>query len=281
VPLPTIDLAFIRQYEAEVHEAYQRMGSKLRGTVRVKNGVVGKSTTFQKVGKGTATTKGRHSTIAPMNVDHTPIECNLQDWYAGEWVDRLDELKTNIDERRVVANAGAYALGRKTDDLIITALEGIGSGINVTGSGNLADTVGFTVDKVYAALEYLNNNDVPDDGQRYAVVSPAAWSDLLAITAFASADYTGNDLPYKAGYGTMRSWLGVTWMTHSGLIVNGGGDRQNYIYHRSAIGHAVGADIQSDITWHGDHAAHFVNHMMSQGSVIIDSTGISRVIISE
>ena len=50
----TIDQAFIRQFEREVHESYQRQGSRLRGTVRVKNDVRGSSTVFQKVGKGTA-----------------------------------------------------------------------------------------------------------------------------------------------------------------------------------------------------------------------------------
>lgn len=281
MPASTIDLAFIKQYEAEVHEAYQRMGSKLRGTVRNKTGVVGASTTFQKVGKGTASTKARNAQIAAMGVVHTPVECTLSDWYAGDWVDRLDEAKTNIDERRVIANAGAYALGRKTDDLIIAALEAVGSGQNVTGAGNLADTAGFTSEKVFAALEILNGADVPDDAQRFAVVSPAAWTDLMAIAAFASSDYVGNDLPYKAGAGSMRSWLGVQWMTHTGLQINGGSDRQCYMYHRSAIGHASGAEVTTDITWHGDHAAHFINHMMSQGAVAIDATGVARIIISE
>ena len=54
-----------------------------------------------------------------MNIDHTPVECFLTDYYAGDWVDQMDELKTNIDERTVITNAGAYALGRKTDELII------------------------------------------------------------------------------------------------------------------------------------------------------------------
>ena len=58
-----------------------------------------------------------------MNLDHATAECFLQDYYAGDWVDRLDELKTNIDERMVVANAGAYALGRKSDELIIAAFD--------------------------------------------------------------------------------------------------------------------------------------------------------------
>ncbi len=43
--------AFVRQFEAEVHEAYQRQGSKLRNTVRTKNQIIGASTTFQLVGK--------------------------------------------------------------------------------------------------------------------------------------------------------------------------------------------------------------------------------------
>ena len=57
-----------------------------------------------------------------MNVDHSTVEAQLVDFYAGDWIDRLDELKTNIDERQVLANAGAFALGRKTDELIIQAL---------------------------------------------------------------------------------------------------------------------------------------------------------------
>ncbi len=42
----SIDQAFVKQFEQEVHAAYQRQGSMLRGTVRVKNGVVGSSTVF-------------------------------------------------------------------------------------------------------------------------------------------------------------------------------------------------------------------------------------------
>ena len=110
----SVELSFSKMFESEVHESYQRIGSKLRNTVRGKNNVKGSSTTFQKVGKGAASTKARHGKVPVMNIDHTPIECSLADYYAGDWVDKLDELKLDIDERMVVANAGAYALGRKT-----------------------------------------------------------------------------------------------------------------------------------------------------------------------
>ena len=84
----TITNAFTRQYEKDVHHVFQRMGGYLRPTVRLKSGVVGKSTTFQKIGTGVATTKARHGIITPMNQTHTAIECTLADFYAGDWVDR-------------------------------------------------------------------------------------------------------------------------------------------------------------------------------------------------
>jgi hypothetical protein len=261
----SIDQAFIKRFEEEVHQAYQRMGSKLRNTVRVKNGVRGSSTVFQTVGKGSASTKARHGMVPVMNIDHTPVECPLQDFYAGDWVDHLDELKVNIDERQVLANAGAFALGRKTDEMLISAL---GQSTHTAGSG----VDGLTKAKVLEAFEMLGEMDVPDDGQRYAVIGWKQWSDLLEITEFASADFVGPDeLPWR---GTQaKRWLGTLWVPHSGLELDAG-VRRCFWYHRSGIGHAIGQEVTTDITWHGDRAAHFVSNSMSQGACLIDGEGV-------
>lgn len=267
----SIDQAFIKQFEREVHEAYQRQGSKLRNTVRNVNGVKGASTTFQKVGKGTASTKSTHGMVPVMNLGHTSVECVLQDFYAGDWVDKLQELKINIDERQIIANAGAYALGRKTDELIITALSG------VTGAQEIGDNnTGMTLPKVMSAFEKLGAADVPDDGERYAFVGYKQWTELLGIDEFINSDFVGpDDLPFK---GVMaKRWLGTLWMPHSGLPKDGDDIRSCFWYHKTAVGHASGADVQSDITWHGDRAAHFVNNMMSQGATRIDDTGIVEI----
>ena len=248
-----IESAFIKNFQSDVHLQYQRMGSKLRNTVRVKNNIVGSSTTFQKVGKGTASTKARHGKVPVMNVDHTPVECSLSDYYAGDWVDSLDELKTNINERMVVAKAGAYALGRKTDEQIITQLD---TSTNYAGAG----TDGLTKTKVLTAFEMLGDADVPDDGDRFAIVGWKQWSDLLGIQEFANADYIGDDeLPWK---GTQaKRWLGALWTPHSGLTKTGS-VRFCYWFHKTAIGHAVGSDVKTDITWHGDRAANFINKVV-------------------
>jgi hypothetical protein len=62
----------------------------------------------------------------------------------------------------------------------------------------------------------LGDADVPDDGERYAVVGWKQWSNLLGIEEFADANYIEDgDLPWK---GTQaKRWLGTLWMPHSGL----------------------------------------------------------------
>tara|TARA_R110002095_G_scaffold22357_1_gene24198 strand:+ start:2352 stop:3185 length:834 start_codon:yes stop_codon:yes gene_type:complete len=264
----TIDQAFIKQFEREVHEAYQRQGSKLRNTVRTISNVNGSSAVFQKVGKGTASTKSTHGMVPVMNLDHTNIEAMLSDYYAGDWVDRLDELKTNIDERQVIANAGAHALGRKTDDLIIAALETAST--QVISDGN----VGMTKDKILSAFETFGENDVPDDGQRFCIVGWKQWSDLLSIDEFVNADYIGKEALPFATITQAKMFLGTIFVPHSGLPVDVDDVRSCFYYHKTAVGHAAASDVQIDVSWHGDRAAHFVNNMMSQGAGMIDESGI-------
>ena len=269
----SIDLSFVKQFEREVHEAYQRRGSLLRGTVRTKNNVRGASTTFQKVGKGAATTKARHGQITPMNASHDPIECQLADFYAGDWVDKLDELKTNHDEREVVANAGAWGLGRKTDELVLTA-----AGATTSFIGDF--TGAMTRNLFLESVEALNGADVPNDGGRFGLLSPRQWSVAMTINEFASADFVGKDLPFVKAAGS-RTWLGVNWIMHTGLTGVGSNQTRCLLYHRTAIGHAVGADVMTDITWHGDRAAHFVNNMMSQGACLIDAEGVIEIRVDD
>jgi len=266
----SVDQSFSKAYETEVKAAYQRMGSKLRKQVRSKSNVKGSSTTFQTIGKGTPTTKVRHGQITPMNVSHTPVECSLTDYYAGDWVDKLDETKTNHDERRVLVEAGAAALGRKTDELIIDALDGTA---NEVPHGSAA----FTLSKIMTAMTVLGDNDVFEDRRMTAIVPWTEWTALLQIEQFASSDYAGENYPVLKG-SESRMFLGTVWMPHTGLekLVSGNVSK-SYWFNRDAVGHASGADITSDVTWHGDRAAWFVNNMMSQGASLIDGNGVVEI----
>lgn len=267
----SIDQAFIKQFEREVHESYQRQGSKLRNTVRTISDVNGSTAVFQKVGTGTASTKATNGVVPVMNLDHTNVEVTLQDYYAGDWIDRLDEMKINIDERQVIANAGANALGRKTDELIIDAL--VAASANTIADGN----IGMTKDKILEAFETFGESDVPDDGQRFCIVGWKQWSELLSIDEFVNADYIGNDALPFASITQAKMFLGTIFIPHSGLPLDGNDVRSCFWYHKTAVGHAAASDVQTDVSWHGDRAAHFVNNMMSQGSGLIDEAGIITI----
>lgn len=273
----SIDLAFIRQYEAEVHAAYQQQGSKMRGTVRLKTGVNGESTTFQKVGKGSASQKTRHGKVPVMNIAHTTVTATLTDWYAGDYVDRLDELKINFDERQVQVNAGAWALGRKVDSIINTAMRtGLGSGYKVAITYPSGANKGLTWAKCLRAVELLNSFDVPDDGQRFCGVGAHQWAELMTFDEFTNSDYIGPNLPYLAGT-QPRRWMNVIWYMSTQLDLSAG-VRYCMMYHRSSTGLAEGlAGVWTDITWQGDYAAWFVDNAISAGSVRIDSEGIVEI----
>lgn len=280
----SIDTAFINSYEAKVHEVFQRQGSFLKEAVRVKDNVVGTTAIFQKIGKGTATTKARHGTITPMNQTHTAPSCTLADFYAGDWVDKLDEAKTNINERDVIASGGAMALGRKVDDQITTVFD-------TTTQTVITLTVTSKAAILATAIEFAEaawDNDVPNDGQVYAVVTPRYWSQLMLLEQFNRSEFVGADGQTftkgpSVGKGRWKDWMGIKWKMQTGLPGAGTATAKCFIWHKMAVGYAVAQSagnvagneaVAADITWHGDRAAHFVNHMMSGNAVLIDDTGV-------
>lgn len=265
--------AFIKQFESEVHMSYQRQGSKLRSTVRNKTVTNAKSTTFQKAGEGVATTKARHAEVTIMNITHSNVECTLADYFASDLCDTMDELKTNIDERMVLAMSGAWALGRKTDELITDILD--------TTSNTVAlGAAGMTKAKAFSAFETLGENDVPDDGRRYGVVGVKQWTELLNITEFTSADYVGSDVPLARGL-VGKNWMGINWFPFSGLPVDGSSDRKCFVYHTSGVGFASGKDITTEINYVPEKVSHLITSMMSQGSVMIDDEAVVEILCDE
>jgi hypothetical protein len=221
-----------------------------------------------------------------MNQTHTAISTTLADFYAGDWVDKLDEAKINIDERQAIARGGAMALGRKVDSQILTTLDS-------TSQTTVALTV-TTIGQARAGLldmvEAMISNDAYEPGNMYGVMSPHLWAVASVIPEFASADYvSSNGLPFVEGapVGMFKRWAQVLWTVHSGVPNVGTATSKVFVYNKTAIGYAAGktpanlagtmsgeTSIGADITWHGDRAAHFVNHAMSGNSVMIDDAGV-------
>ena len=271
----TITNAFITQFEAEVHMAYQRQGSKLKNLVRTVNGVSGESVKFQKVGTGEASTKARHSEVVAMNISHTNVTATLADYYASDYVDKLDELKTNIDERSVIANNAAYALGRKTDSILTDAMSSATTLANNAGASGGSPATDMNIDKFKEMQELFGTNNVPDDNQRYWAIGPSQWSDLLADDQWTRAEYIGTaELPFSGMNYTAKRFLGFLTFVHSGLDTSGSTDRHTICWHKTSMGLGVGSEVRTEVNYIPEKVAHLMTSYLSMGSIMIDTNGI-------
>lgn len=262
----TIDTAFIRQYESEVHEGFERKGSELRGLARTKTGIVGTSTTFQIIGSGSAVQKTRHGVVPPANLGHTNVTVSLSDWYMAEDVDKLDELKTNIDERGVLTGKIAQGLGRKMDDQIITALEAIDTAITSTAGG-------MSLQKVREVVTALGSVDALEEGQVYGALPWSAWVEMATWDEFASSEWVEGTWLSRFGK-RPRNWFGIYWFPHSALT------SKAFVWHKMALGHALGAEISTDAFWDGNRQTWRLTSSMSAGAVGIDANGVYGIQIN-
>jgi len=264
----TIDTAFIKQFESEVHLAYQRMGSKLMNTVRQVNNVNGSVVRFQKIGTGTASTKSRNGMVTPMELAHTTVEATLSDFYAAEYIDKLDELKTNIDERQAIATSAAAALGRKTDEILYTAMD---AGANST-QVNATDAAVEKAD-LLTLFETFGTANIPEDGGRYIAMHPKGYADLFLINEFASSDFVGEqNLPFAGGM-TMKEFLGFKIFSTAAITAG-----KNMAYHTTAVGLGVGANVTTELNYVPEKVSHLATSMMSMGASVIDDNGVYELL---
>lgn len=266
----TVPVSFIEQYEAEVKQVYQREGSLLRGTVRTRNQVNAERVYFPILGKGAATSKARHADVVPMNLEHTRAFADMADYYAPEYIDDLDQAKLNWSLASEYARASGNALGRETDNVIITAMDAT---TNTVKPNTLDSSAGgaLTLDVVAGASETLNVADVPMDNMRYAVVSPRTHRELLQLAEATSSDFTTSQLLMNAREPAM--WMGFRWIMHTGLP----DDAKGYFFHMQAVGHGISRDINTQVDWVPQKVAWLVNSWMSMGATIIEEAGVLKL----
>lgn len=264
MPINQIDSIFKEEFESAVKVAYQRQGTLLRKTVQNQTNVEGKIAHFPKFGKGAdPAPKTRGGDIPIDDVAESLVNVTLTDYYSGILRDKLDLLKTNTDQKMLAANDMSYKFGRKTDSLIITALAGTALSV-----GDY--TTAFTNSLAMQALEALYNNDVPEDGQIFGVLSSHTWNEFKTFSKVSSRDFAGELYPWLKGRQSFI-WNGVVWMQHSGLSVASGQNCDNYLYHKAAIAHAAGSEVEVSmdlVPMKGN--ATLIQGLMSQGAGLVD-----------
>jgi hypothetical protein len=263
----TIDQAFITQFGAEVKHSYQS-ASRLIGAVRKREGVIGSTSRFQKLGAVAAYTKVRNADLTVLEPAHTYTDVTLADKYATVLVDDLDLLKSNVDIKQEYVKTVAYAIGREMDAVIITALTA-GSNVPTTNAGAM------TVARWLEIKKLMDNGIVPAEG-RNIVFGAAAMEDLLGTTQVTSTDFNSVKALVQ---GDLNSFLGfnVHQVPDSYLTLNTTptpDTRVNLAFHRDALGVAIGQNMKTMIEWSADKHAYWIKGIVSMGAGIVDTAGV-------
>lgn len=285
----TVTQAFVQMWSDDVTHLAQQKASKLQGSVRTVRGVVGNTYKFHTLGKGGyIKNKVRNADIRPMSdsasfsaptdgdsytgstADHAVVSATMNSFVTGEYIEDIDQLRTNIDYRQSYQGAIAAALNRAYDSELIAVMDAATPGSTISATG------GLTKANLVATAEALNDNDVPM-GSRFLVISPAALTDMLSDTTLVSSDYVATQ-GLQSGF--IPNVMGFNVIV-SNLLTATAGVRACYAYDTNSIGCAIGKDISSRFDYVPQKVAHLVTAEFTQGCAVIDPSGLVQIDVTE
>lgn len=135
-----ITVASVQQYKSNVELLLQQTDSRLRGAVNVGSYVGKAAAIVEQFGSATAQLKvGRHSDTPLLDLSQDKRWVFPNDYEWASLIDQQDKLRLIIDPTSPYAMAGAAAMNRAMDDVILAAI----FGTNYTGeNGTTSETFG-------------------------------------------------------------------------------------------------------------------------------------------
>lgn len=288
----SISNSFVTMFSDDVKQAYQQMTSKLVDSVRVVRNVTGSTYKFHKLSKGgSIKNKARFEDLVAMSdtsksltspgaytggtAQNSVVTATLNNFHSAEYIDDLDQFKTNIDLRSTFAQSIAGALARAVDQEIINAFDSsTPTNIKTTAQG----ANGLNKAALLEVHQALNALDVPTN-DRVLLISPAALTDLLTDTTLvAAADGQLSNIALATGY--IPSIFGFRIVV-SNLLTADSVVRKCYAFQKESIGLALAQDITTRIDYVPQKASTIVLGTMSGGSTVIDEDGVVEIQVTE
>lgn len=269
----------ITSFDTQVKKQYQN-GALLRGTVRVKTGVVGSTHKFPKINKGTATPRIPQSDVTPMNVTHAVATATLTDWNAADYSDVYDLATLSFDERQELVDTAVMAIGRRLDQMIIDAMAASANSTQVSQDVGGTNT-GLNLAKFLRAKRLMDDAGVPAMN-RYIACSARAIEQALGETEVNSGDF---NVLRPLLEGTLKRYAGFDILMiesrDEGGIPVSANIRNNFAYHKDAVGLAIGIDVRTDVNWIPEKTSTLINAMFKAGAVTIDTNGVYDLLTYE
>jgi len=266
----------VTEFDSMVKHAYQGMGL-LKGSVTVRNNVVGDTYNFRRQGKGLANQKSTSDLVTPMNVSHNLEPAILANWNAPEYTDIFDQADVNFDEKQELAMTIAGALGRRCDQLIIDAMDTSAPLTTLVPAGG----ANLTMAKVIQAQVELRDQGVPNT-DLFAVIEAEGLGGLLNDELATSTDYQNIKALVSGEINTLVGFrfIILETRTEGGLteaVVGANTIVDSWFYQRPAVGLAIGIDMKTEINWVPERTSWLSNGMLKAGSIVRDPGGLVKV----
>lgn len=278
------DTAFQTQYRNEFIATFEQKQSLLRDTVTTEAVMKGNQAVFLVAGSGSASavTRGVNGLIPARADDNTQNTCVL-----GEWHDLVRKTGFNVfasqgNQREIMQMSTMAVLNRKIDSQIVTELN---TGTVTVGAASTLPTVSlFQNGRVK-----LSNASVPWDSNITFLTQPSFLAYLEQTPEFSNAQYV--DLrPYNGDSGTASwrdkpqayRWRNCLVVEHPNLPGKGTTSEKSFLFHRSAIGHAmdtagmqtpVGYNEEQDYSWSRASAFMGAKLLQNSGDVVFTTDG--------
>lgn len=268
------ETAFQIQYRQEFIAGFEARQSLLRQSVTTEAVIKGNQATFLVADSGgaEAVTRGTNGLI-PARAD------NLSQPVAtlAEWHDLVRKTGFNVfasqgDQRAIMQQTTMGVINRKVDSDIITELN--------TGTQDTGATATASMSMALRAKTILGVNEVPFDGNVWAAITPAFEAYLLQVPEFSNSQWVSTK-PVETGQTAWKDvvgfyrWLGVNWLVHPNLPGVGTNAEKTFMYHSTAIGHAVNtAGIQTPIGYDEEQDYSWARATVFMGSKLLQNSGI-------
>lgn len=289
----SITNAFVEQYRNNVTMLTQQRGSKLRDFVTVNNGVVGKTVFTEQIGATEAKKRiSRHGDSPLVDTPHKRRLYTMADYEWGDLIDKADRVRMLIDPTSTYAQSAAFAMGRVMDDVVIDALSGAasiedaGSQTTVSLSQTIAKTFSdvnsnddvLNVAKLREAQQLFHTASVPEDEEKFIVVSPKGIQQLLGAKEVTSSDF--NTVKALVN-GEIDTFMGFRFIVSNRLPVSGT-DRDAFAFTRSAIELGIGQDVMARIEERADKAfSTYVYYCMTLGATRLEEEKVVKITYDE
>lgn len=285
-----VSVASVQQYTTNVGLLLQQRGSKLRDCCTMGSYTGKAAKVVEQIGAVEARERTtRHADTPLISTPHDARWVHPRDFDWADLIDNEDKLRMLIDPTSPYAVNGAYALGRKLDDLIIDAA----LGTSLTGENGTTSTVfdttnqqvavgaaGLTVGKLREAKKILLANEVDVEmDELFIAVTAQQLDDLLGTTEVTSSDYNTVKALVQ---GDIDTFMGFKFKHTERLGVDGSSYRRVIAWAKSGMHVGMWNDISGRVSERDDkNYAHQVYVNGTFGATRTEEGKVVEILCSE